>query len=204
MHTNWNNKLNNPNNSLDQITKDVIDTIHELTDKHASIKKVPRSKAKQFSKPWITSDGILKSIKTKQKMYRIVIYTVAQTRHHKIHFAFPCFRIFNFCISMFPHFQLLHFHVSAFSYFHVSVFSYFRIFVFSCIHILYTVVIFIQYFLRNSSIVIVYIGTGCTLFRQYTTATLLKVDLVTNYIFFSFYPSITLLNSFKLICLHVN
>jgi hypothetical protein len=107
-------------------------------------------------------------------------------------FAFPCFRIFNFCISMFPHFQLLHFHVSAFSTF------------FNLIHILYTVVIFIQYFLRNSSIVIVYIGTGCTLFRQYTTATLLKVDLVTNYIFFSFYPSITLLNSFKLICLHVN
>ena len=82
-------------------------------------------------------------------------------------FCNSMFRIFNFCISVFPHFQLLHFHVSAFStfafpcfrififsYFHVSVFSYFRIFVFSCIHILYTVVIFIQYFLRNSSIVI--------------------------------------------------
>ena len=96
-------------------------------------------------------------------------------------FAFPCFRIFNFCISMFPHFQLLHFPVSAFSYFRIFMFLYFHIFVFSCFHILYTVVIFIQYFLRNSSIVIVYIGTGCTLFRQYTTATLLKVDLVINY-----------------------
>ena len=69
MHTNWNNKLNNLNDSLNQVTKDVIDTIRELTDKHAPIKEVPRSKAKQFSKPWITS-GILKSIKTKQKMYR--------------------------------------------------------------------------------------------------------------------------------------
>jgi hypothetical protein len=103
-------------------------------------------------------------------------------------FAFPCFRIFNFCISMFPHFQLLHFPVSALSYFRIFMFLYFHIFVFSCFHILYTVVIFIQYFLRNSSIVIVYIGTGCTLFRQYTTATLLKVDLVINYIFSSFYP----------------
>jgi hypothetical protein len=63
------NKLNNLNNSLNQVTKDVIDTIHELTDKYAPIKEVPRSKARQFSKPWITS-GILKSIKTKHKMYR--------------------------------------------------------------------------------------------------------------------------------------
>jgi hypothetical protein len=137
-------------------------------------------------------------------------------------FAFPCFRIFNFCISMFSHFQLLHFHVSAFStfaflcfrififsYFHVSVFSYFRIFmflyfhifVFSCfcififsyfhVFIFCTVVIFI---------VIVYFGTGYTLFRQYTTANLLKVDLVINYIIIF----LTLLNSFKVICLHAN
>ncbi len=32
------------------------------------IKEVPHSKLKQFTKPWITN-GILKSIKTKQKMY---------------------------------------------------------------------------------------------------------------------------------------
>ena len=110
-------------------------------------------------------------------------------------FAFPCFRIFNFCISMFPHFQLLHFHVSAFSYFAfpcfrifnfcISMFPHFHIFVFSCfcififsyfhVFIFCTVVIFI---------VIVYFGTGYTLFRQYTTANLLKVDLVINYIIF--------------------
>ena len=47
MHTNWNNKLNNPNNSLDQITKDVIDTIHELTDKHR-LKKCHEVKQSNF------------------------------------------------------------------------------------------------------------------------------------------------------------
>ena len=119
-------------------------------------------------------------------------------------FAFPCFRIFNFCISMFPHFQLLHFHVSAFStfafpcfrifvfsYFRIFMFLYFHIFVFSCfcififsyfhVFIFCTVVIFI---------VIVYFGTGYTLFRQYTTANLLKVDLVINYIIISSRSSI--------------
>ena len=126
-------------------------------------------------------------------------------------FAFPCFRIFNFCISMFPHFQLLHFHVShfqllhfyvsAFSYFRIFMFLYFHIFVFSCfcififsyyhVFIFCTVVIFI---------VIVYFGTGYTLFRQYTTTNLLKVDLVINYIIIF----LTLLNSFKVICLHAN
>ena len=106
-------------------------------------------------------------------------------------FAFPCFRIFIFS----------HFHVSAFSYFRISMFPHFHIFVFSCfcififsyfhVFIFCTVVIFI---------VIVYFGTGYTLFRQYTTANLLKVDLVINYIIIF----LTLLNSFKVICLHAN
>ena len=96
-------------------------------------------------------------------------------------FAFPCFRIFNFCISMFPHFQLLHFPVSAFSYFRIFMFLHFHIFVFSYFHVF----IFCHCcnfhttdFLRNSSIVIVYIGTGCTLFRQYTTATVYYSDSI--------------------------
>jgi hypothetical protein len=46
-------------------------------------------------------------------------------------FIFSCFRIFNFCIPIFPHFQLLHFHISAFSYFRIFMFLYFHIFVFS-------------------------------------------------------------------------
>jgi hypothetical protein len=128
-------------------------------------------------------------------LYTTCFVGLAQTRHHKIHFAFPCFRIFNFCISMFPHFQLLHFPVSAFStfafpcfrififsYFHVSVFSCFRIFIYSYfVHCCNFHTIFFKKFLQF-------------LHRLY----------ITNYIFSSFSPSITLLNSFKVICLHVN
>ena len=38
-------------------------------NKHAPRKQISQSKQRQFSKPWIT-DGILKSIKNKQGMYR--------------------------------------------------------------------------------------------------------------------------------------
>ena len=38
--------------------------------KHASLKKVTNSKVKQFNKPWLTQ-GLLKSIKRKQKMYKL-------------------------------------------------------------------------------------------------------------------------------------
>ncbi len=82
---------------------------------------------------------------------------------------------------MFPHFQLLHFHVSTFSYFRIFMFLYFHIFVFhnfvfSCFpHILYCCN-FHTIFLKKLLHFLVYIGTGCSLFRQYTTATLLKVD----------------------------
>ena len=51
-------------------TTEVIETINQIADTHAPIKQLPRSKHKQFSKPWLTI-GILKSIKTKQKMYRV-------------------------------------------------------------------------------------------------------------------------------------
>ena len=66
----WNAKLNNLNNNINEMTNDVIKTIEEISNKHAPVKEVPyaRSKLKQFTKPWITN-GILKSIKTKQKMY---------------------------------------------------------------------------------------------------------------------------------------
>ena len=60
----WNAKLNNLNNNISQTTNDVIKTIEEISNKHAPIKALPRSKLKQFTKPWITN-GILKSIKTK-------------------------------------------------------------------------------------------------------------------------------------------
>ena len=62
----WNAKLNNLNNNINETTNDVIKTIEEISNKHAPVKEVPRSKLKQFTKPWITN-GILKSIKTKKK-----------------------------------------------------------------------------------------------------------------------------------------
>lgn len=47
-----------------------INQLKSITNKHAPIKKVSKSKIKQYtSKPWITN-GILKSIKHKQKMYK--------------------------------------------------------------------------------------------------------------------------------------
>ena len=46
----------------------MLNTIKTLVNNHAPLKQVSRSKRKQFTKPWITN-GILKSIKTKQKMY---------------------------------------------------------------------------------------------------------------------------------------
>ena len=64
----WNTKLNNLNNNINETTNDVIKTFEEISNKHAPVKEVPHSKLKQFTKPWITN-GILKSIKTKQKMY---------------------------------------------------------------------------------------------------------------------------------------
>lgn len=63
----WNAKLYSSDN-INQITN-VVGTIEKISNNHAPIKEVPRSKLKQFTQPWITN-GILKSIKTKQKMYR--------------------------------------------------------------------------------------------------------------------------------------
>ena len=40
----------------------------DIVNKHAPLKKATKSKRKQLSKPWLTQ-GLLKSIKRKQKMY---------------------------------------------------------------------------------------------------------------------------------------
>ena len=53
---------------LDKTTNDVVNLITKISNKHAPIKKVSRTKQKQLNKPWI-SNGILKSIKNKQHMY---------------------------------------------------------------------------------------------------------------------------------------
>ena len=60
-------KLNNLDNDIHQTTKEVINAITEITNKPAPVKVIPHSKSKPLTKPWIP-DGILKSMKTKQKM----------------------------------------------------------------------------------------------------------------------------------------
>ena len=47
----------------------IIEVLQGITDKHAPIEKVTNAKKRQLKKPWI-SHGILKSIKTKQKMFK--------------------------------------------------------------------------------------------------------------------------------------
>ena len=47
----------------------IIKVLQVVKDKHAPIKKVTNAKKRQLKKPWI-SNGILNSIKTKQKMFK--------------------------------------------------------------------------------------------------------------------------------------
>ena len=63
----WNNIMSGQN--LDSKAERLNDSIKFIVNKHAPIKPASRSKVKQLSKPWI-SGGLLKSIKTKQKLYR--------------------------------------------------------------------------------------------------------------------------------------
>ena len=55
--------------NLNEVTLKTIEAIKTIIDKHAPKKKLSISKNKQLNKLWITN-GILKSIKTKQKMYK--------------------------------------------------------------------------------------------------------------------------------------
>jgi hypothetical protein len=54
---------------INRTTNNVMDAIHKIIDKHAPLKLATRKKLKQMNKPWFTN-GILKSIKQKQKMYQ--------------------------------------------------------------------------------------------------------------------------------------
>ena len=47
----------------------IIKVLQEITDKHAPIENVTNADKRQLKKPWI-SNGILKSIKKKQKMFK--------------------------------------------------------------------------------------------------------------------------------------
>ena len=66
---NWDENLRHLNNNIHQSTKNIINHIERVTQRHAPMKEVSQSKLKQLNKPWITN-GILKSITIKQRMYR--------------------------------------------------------------------------------------------------------------------------------------
>ena len=62
-------------------------TIEAITvDKHAPKKYISKTKQKQLTKPWITN-GILKSIKTKQRMYQthFLLNDVSKVDKYKIY-----------------------------------------------------------------------------------------------------------------------
>jgi transcriptional regulator with PAS, ATPase and Fis domain len=71
---NWDENLRHLNNTIHQSTKNIINHIERVTQRHAPMKEVSQSKLKQLNKPWITN-GILKSIKVKQRMYRTHFYS---------------------------------------------------------------------------------------------------------------------------------
>ena len=78
---NWENILQ-PSKTLNDKTKDAIDIIKNLVNKHAPIKQASQSKQKQLNRPWITA-GILKSIKKKQKMHVPFTFSQQKSRENK-------------------------------------------------------------------------------------------------------------------------
>ena len=57
------------NNDLHETATKITDLIKSIADKHAPIRQLSQKKQKLCTKPWITN-GILKSIKTKHKLYK--------------------------------------------------------------------------------------------------------------------------------------
>ena len=55
--------------NLHELATKTIEAITVTADKHAPKKYISKTKQKQLTKPWITN-GILKSIKTKQRKYQ--------------------------------------------------------------------------------------------------------------------------------------
>ena len=54
---------------LNEKVREAISTLNKIVDKHEPIKLASQSKQRQLNKPWL-NNGILKSVKRKQKMYR--------------------------------------------------------------------------------------------------------------------------------------
>ena len=57
----------------------IIEVLQEITDKHGPFEKVTNAKKRQLKKRSI-SNGILKSIKTKQKMFKTLFLSHDQAK----------------------------------------------------------------------------------------------------------------------------
>jgi hypothetical protein len=68
-NTNWDILYDN---DINISTKNILNTIQNIINKHAPMKLASRSKLKQINKPWLTR-GIIRSAKHKQKMYHAIM-----------------------------------------------------------------------------------------------------------------------------------
>ena len=75
------------NDDINCNMNNIIKALQEITNKHAPIKKATNAKKRQLKKPWI-SNGILKSIKTKQKLFKSHFLSHDQAK-------VKCFKTYN-------------------------------------------------------------------------------------------------------------
>ena len=64
-------KIINSKGSIDLKFEQLLEKIKEIIEKNIPTRKLSKSKQKLISKPWITN-GILKSIKYKNRLYRML------------------------------------------------------------------------------------------------------------------------------------
>ena len=76
----WDRIIANGTNCVDKLFSSFYNKYNTVVNKHAPIKKLSNHKAKQLSKPWITS-GIKAGIKVKNKLY--ASGDVARYKHYK-------------------------------------------------------------------------------------------------------------------------
>ena len=62
-------EISNPDISLNSISQNLTSSFENVLDKYAPLQKLSRKEKRLTEKPWI-SKGILKSIKTKNKLFR--------------------------------------------------------------------------------------------------------------------------------------
>ena len=80
----WQSVLCLNNNNIDLSLDLFLEHVNKLILKHAPLKKITIQEKKLHLKPWITR-GILTSIKTKNRMYRIFLQTKKATKKQQLH-----------------------------------------------------------------------------------------------------------------------